>query len=80
MSREINMWAAVLHQAIDDLNMRPRKQAEVLWKADAKRWLKSDSEEALSFRWVCMILDLDYQKTRQAISSREGGGGSTRNG
>lgn len=41
-------------------------------RAQAARWINSDSQEAGSLRWICDMLDLDAEKIRMRCISRSG--------
>lgn len=57
------MWFAVLGQAINDLLLK--KHAE-----PASNWINDNRMYAGSFRFVCDILDLNYEWVRQKIHSK----------
>jgi len=68
-----DLWAAVLHQAIDDAisdstdihatSTKPTA-TECL---SARRWIASDRWLFNSFRGVCDMLELDFGRVRQEI-------------
>ena len=49
---EVNLWVAVIDQAIEDLRSPNRREAAI-------RWLVSDERRPASFRWACDHLDLN---------------------
>lgn len=74
---EINLWAAVLNQAIDDL-MPSCKLKNTIVKAKAQRlkkeaewWIKRKSNSEInSFDNICIMLNLNPSKTRKYILNR----------
>ena len=57
---ETRLWAAVLRQAVDDLEHSDTR-------LDAKLWLESDDDEPGSFVFVCAVLDTDPARMRKRI-------------
>ena len=76
-SPEIDLWAAVLERAIDDLffpykpKMSSNMRDWVRIKDDAEKWINSDSMRFGSFRCVCDILGLDPWVVRNKISKMD---------
>ncbi len=62
------LWASVISQAICDIDLR----GDRVVRAQAARWINSDSQEAGSLRWICDMLDLDAEKIRMRCMSRSG--------
>lgn len=58
------IWAAVVHQAIKDIDQSPRGAA-----AD---WMYSKRTSVGSMRWICDMLDLDYYKLLNLCMTRAG--------
>lgn len=58
------IWAAVVHQAIKDIDQSPRGAA-----AD---WMYSKRTSVGSMRWICDMLDLDYNKLLTLCMTRAG--------
>jgi hypothetical protein len=59
------LWASVLVQAIGDMDSRVRSDAKA-----ARDWVFDDSIGIGSFRWICEMLDLDYDRLQFACLSR----------
>ena len=59
---EYFLWAAVLEQAILDLN-----EPEYSIRHSALQWIKSRDEHFSSFVFCCLLLDLDPNKVRNKI-------------
>ena len=59
------LWAAVVYQAIADLN-------RIGYARRAKEWIYSDQQGVGSMRWVCDMIDLDYDRLQFLSMSREG--------
>ncbi|MBF0463396.1 MAG: hypothetical protein HQL87_18705 [Magnetococcales bacterium] len=57
---ETRLWAAVLRQAVDDLEHSDTR-------LDAKLWLESDDDEPGSFVFVATVLDVDPRRLRKRI-------------
>ncbi len=58
-----NLWAAVLEQAIYDLKRTHTKKA-------AREWFYADTNsEISSFIWICKVLNVLPNKTRELIIS-----------
>ena len=68
-----DLWAAVLHQAIDDAVSDSTDLRATGTKAtaaeclSARRWIASDRWLFNSFRGVCDMLELDPGRVRQEI-------------
>ena len=64
------LWAAVLEQAVEDLQGCGYAKNEYLSRSrqlqheSAVTWFKSDSQEPCSFLWICEILDLNPEVVR----------------
>ena len=58
----LNLWLAVLENAIDDLLGR-----NVIEQKKALHWFKSDDDYIGSFLFICVHLDVDYLKMRKKI-------------
>lgn len=65
-SVERDLWAAVLEQAIKDLN-------DITEHPRAIAWFRSPGDDVGSFTWICITLDMDPEKTRRAILQRDHG-------
>ena len=74
---EINLWAAVLEKAIDDLDYKDPTNFEALsieskakvsqelyWKRQARAWFKSKNDEFNTFQGLCLILGLSASKIK----------------
>ena len=67
---EVNLFVAVIVQAFKDINRSrkykypDRKKRIELDRKGAKRWLESESDDPMSFRWYCANLGLNYQWVR----------------
>ena len=59
------LWAAVVHQAVKDLDGAANA-------ALARRWIYGARRDAGSIFWVCDMLDLDYNKLLTLCMTREG--------
>lgn len=71
------IWAAVLNQAVDDLSGAGtdragpcHKNARAIISTRARRWFAAANRGIGSFVWICHILDLDPDRTRNVIMSR----------
>jgi hypothetical protein len=65
-SIERDLWAAVLEQAIkdlDDITEHPRAVA----------WFRSPGDDVGSFIWICITLDMELSRVRGAILQRDYG-------
>ena len=60
--REKMLYLYVLFQAIKDYI-----KGDFVLRADAYKWIKSESTELNSFNNICDILNCDPEKIRQAI-------------
>lgn len=60
-----DLWASALHQAIEDLYDTTKDSERIRGKA--KAWLLSKRGDVCSFKWVCDILDMDFESTRALI-------------
>jgi len=77
--RERALWAAVLIQAIEDVNWTPKetisqaiKQRHLHEKEKAKAYLKAKRAGIGSFLWICELFDIDPDKVREAIFDNNG--------
>jgi hypothetical protein len=59
------LWASVLYSAIADLNRRS-------YDRGAKKYVYSGETGVGSMRWVCDMLDLDYDRLQVLSMTREG--------
>ena len=59
------LWAAVLWQAIKDADYSEGRGA-------AYNWIFSNRSDVGSMRWICDMLDLDYDKLQTLSMSRAG--------
>lgn len=59
------LWAAIVYQAIADLN-------RVGYARRAKEWIYSAQQGVGSMRWVCDMIDLDYDRLQMLSMTREG--------
>jgi hypothetical protein len=59
------LWAAIVYQAIADLN-------RVGYARRAKEWIYSVKQCFVSLRWVCDMIDLDYDRLQMLSMTREG--------
>lgn len=69
---EINLWAAVLGRAIDDLCYKKKRlnETQEYWRNRALLWFNNVKRtDPGSFQWVCVVLGLDYDQTRSVILS-----------
>jgi hypothetical protein len=57
------LWAAVLYQAIKDLDEG---------ESPAINWVYARRNSAGSMRWICDMLDLDYSKLQMLCTTRDG--------
>ena len=60
----IKLWAAVLTQAIEDLE-------SPVERGGAMEWLKTPGDEIGSFGWVADVLDMDPKRLRERILARD---------
>ena len=58
----LNLWLAVLENAIDDLLGR-----NVIEQKKALHWFRSDDDCVGSFVFICNALDVDHLKMRKKI-------------
>ena len=58
------LWAAVLEQAIQDFNRG------YFYAENARAWFESESEEIGSFLWICRMLGVDAERTREILRER----------
>lgn len=58
-----NLWAAVLTRAIRDMSDTTKDAAII--KSRAKKWLQSSKDGMGSFKWICGLLKMDVEQTRQ---------------
>ena len=54
------LWAGVLERAIYDLKSRNH-----IHRSSAKNWFRSKNHHVGTFLWVCSVLDLDPDWTRE---------------
>lgn len=59
------LWAAVLYQAINDIDSWSERRPAI-------DWVFSDREDLGSMRWICDMLDLDYHKLQRLSMTRDG--------
>lgn len=59
------LWAAVVYQAIADMNRTGYARL-------AKAWIYSDRQDVGSLRWICDMIDLDYDRLQTLSMTREG--------
>ena len=59
------LWASVLYQAIADANRKGIYRA-------ALHWIYSPHTEAGSLRWICDMLDYDYDEVQKLCMTRQG--------
>ncbi len=59
------LWSSVLYLAIRDCNRKGNARA-------ALHWIYAPHDEVGSLRWICDMLDLDYQKLQNICMTREG--------
>ena len=57
---ELELWAKVLRQAITDLNCQAERRLAVAW-------FRSLREDEGSFLWICLMLDLEPDRVRDAV-------------
>lgn len=62
------LWASVISQAICEIDLRSDKAL----RAEAVRWINSNSTHERSFVWICQMLDLDHQRIRMMCLTRQG--------
>jgi len=74
-----NVWAAVLIQAIDDLNVKSIPQEseksqndKEYLKNQANAYFKSKRMSMGSFVWICELFDIDPDVARKAILNGNG--------
>jgi hypothetical protein len=58
------LWAAVLEQAIEDFNRG------YFYADRARAWFQSESEEVGSFLWICRMLSVDAERTKEILRER----------
>lgn len=59
------LWAAIVYQAIADMNRAG-------YARRASEWIYSDQQGVGSMRWVCDMIDLDYDRLQMLSMTREG--------
>jgi hypothetical protein len=59
------IWAAVVYQAIRDMESEMTRRPAI-------DWLYSDKKGPQSMRWICDMLDLDYDKLLHLSMTRAG--------
>lgn len=85
-SSDRKLWAAVIIQAVVDVDLSPIKitpnskgknlqrfadEVEEA-RADAIMWLADSAISVGSFRWICDMLDLDFHRLQNMSLTREG--------
>jgi hypothetical protein len=60
---EADLWRAVIEQAIEDLSDPDLNESTV-------QWFTSASDHPASFRWICVLLDLDASAVWAALKQR----------
>jgi len=79
----LELWAAVLEKALEDLNHNPPETREDLtmyenskvdqklhWKRQAQAWFKSEDKGFNSFDGVCLILGLEASEIRKRLHKK----------
>ena len=61
----INLWAAVIRQAITDLDDKEHSD-------DAREWLLSKESEVGSLMWICKMLKTDINTIRDRVGGING--------
>jgi hypothetical protein len=61
------LWAAVLEQAIEDVNRGG------FYAQKARVWFQSKSEDVGSFLWVCWMLGIDPDSTKRILIESHSG-------
>ena len=59
------LWAAIVYQAVADMNRTG-------YARKAKDWIYSEHQGVGSMRWVCDMIDLDYDRLQMLSMTREG--------
>lgn len=59
------LWASVLYLAIRDCNRRGFAKSAI-------HWIYAPHDEVGSLRWICDMLDLDYDELQKICMTREG--------
>lgn len=60
------LWAYVVLQALRDANSYQD------WRyKPAQEWLEDDAFEVGSLAWICELFDVDFQRVRRAVATRE---------
>lgn len=74
---ERQLIAGVLSQAVSDATCPSKGDSVGLCgvkvssaRTSAERWIDSDSERPLGFRWCCAVVGLDPEVVRERIQSR----------
>nr|CRH06069.1 Protein of unknown function [Candidatus Magnetococcus massalia] len=80
MEAEIDLWRAVLEQAISDSikllekgERRPKLWNDYLFRMDVRhlrRWFLNSSREPGSFRFICEVLDIDHEQALAQIQEQ----------
>lgn len=52
------LFAAIIGQAVDDLSRAAHRE-------EARRWLLSETERPLGFKWICELLGVDLEAVRR---------------
>jgi hypothetical protein len=60
---ELEMWSQVLRMAIADLEVQAEKRLAVAWFLSLR-------EDEGSFLWICLMLDLEPVRVRDAVLNR----------
>jgi hypothetical protein len=61
---EADLWRAVIEQAIEDLSEPDLEELTV-------KWFTSASDQPMTFRWICVHLDLDASAVWAALKQRD---------
>lgn len=64
------VWFAVLVQSIEDLMSRSEASDMDLARGSARRWFKSPRSDVGSFRWVCMMVNLDPETVLERVREK----------
>ena len=59
------LWSAVVYQAVRDIDSHNERRPAI-------NWVFSDNTGVGSMRWICDMLDLDYERLLLLASSRTG--------
>ena len=58
---EIDLWAAVMEQAVRDVKFPKPSVVEKLWTRNAISWFWSKNKRIGSFLWICENLGMDSE-------------------